>query len=112
MKEIKAFIKPSRVNYVVEALKAAGFVSMTLSKGEGTGAHEQIDAKLDLEFLITDSLVVKLELVCNNEESEKVMHLIFENARSSGSGDGIIYVTNIEDAFYIKTGKSLKRYDF
>lgn len=32
MKEIKAFIKPGRVQKVVEALKEAGFESVTLSK--------------------------------------------------------------------------------
>lgn len=33
MKEIKAFIKPNRVETVVEALKAEGFDCITLSKG-------------------------------------------------------------------------------
>lgn len=111
MKEIKAFIKPSRVTKVVEALEAAGFESLTLSKGEGTGTHVRPDASLDLEYFFTNSLVVKLELVCQNEEAEKAIQLICENARSPEHGDGIIYLTEIEDAFSIKTGESLKRFD-
>ena len=40
MKEIKAFIKPKRVQNVIEALSESGFKSMTLSQGEGTGAFK------------------------------------------------------------------------
>ncbi len=111
MKEIKAFIKPSQVTKVVEALEVSGFKSLTLSKGEGTGSHERPDASLNLEFFFANSLVVKLELVCQNEEVEKATQLICENARSHEPGDGIIYITEIEDAFKIKTGNSLKRFD-
>ena len=41
MKELKAFIKPNRVQKTIEALSDAGFKSMTLSQGEGTGALRQ-----------------------------------------------------------------------
>lgn len=111
MKEIKAFIKPSRVTKVIEALEVAGFESLTLSMGEGTGTHERPDASPNLEYFFTNSLEVKLELVCQNEEAEKAIQLISKNARSPEHGDGIIYLTEIEDAFSIKTGESLKRYD-
>ncbi|KAA3630170.1 MAG: P-II family nitrogen regulator [Bacteroidetes bacterium] len=111
MKEIKAFIKPSRVTNVVEALEKAGFESLTLSKGEGTGTHERPDATLDLEFFFTNSKVIKLELVCQNEETEKAIQLICKNARSPEPGDGIIYVTEIVSASRIKTGESLKRFN-
>lgn len=111
MKEIKAFIKPLKVTRVVEALEAAGFESLTLSKGEGTGTHKRPDASLDLEFFFTNSEIIKLELVCQNEEAESAIQLICENARSPEPGDGIIYITEIEDAYRIKTGDSLKRFD-
>lgn len=111
MKEIKAFIKPSRVHKVVEALKEGGFESVTLSKGEGTGAHTRKDASPSLDFHFTDSPIVKLELVCQNEESERAMAVISTNARTPMPGDGIIYITEIEDAYRIKTGESIKRFD-
>lgn len=111
MKEIKAFIKPSRVTKVVEALEKAGFESLTISKGEGTGTHKRPDASLDLEFFFTNSEIIKLELVCQNEEAQEAVRLICENASSPEPGDGIIYLTEIEDAYRIKTGESLKRYD-
>lgn len=111
MKEIKAFIKPKRVQVVVKSLRDAGFESVTLSKGEGTGAHKEPDASPSLGFHFTDSPIVKLELVCQNEEVEKAVQLICGKAKTPEPGDGIIYVSEIDDAYRIKTGKSIKRFD-
>lgn len=108
MKEVKAFIKPGRVQKVVEALKEAGFESVTLSKGEGTGAYKSKEAAPSLDFHFTDSPVVKLELVCQNETSERAVKVIGEHARTHERGDGIIYLSEIKDAYRIKTGKSIK----
>lgn len=110
MKEVKAFIKPNRVQTVVEALQIAGFESVTLTKGEGTGAHKQKEASPSLDFNFTDSPVIKLELVCQNEEMEKAVQLICGKAKTPEPGDGIIYVKEIDDAYRIKTGKSIKKH--
>lgn len=111
MKEIKAFIKPKKVQIVVKSLRDAGFESVTLSKGEGTGAHKDSGASPSLDFHFTDSPIVKLELVCQNEEAQAAIETILKNGKTEEPGDGIIYIANIEDAFQIKTGDSLKRYD-
>mgnify|MGYP000624305737 CR=1 FL=1 len=109
MKEIKAFIKPKKVQVVVKSLRDAGFESVTLSKGEGTGAYKDPDASPSLDFHFTDSPVVKLELVCQNEEMEKAVQLIIGKAKTPEQGDGIIYVSEIEDAYRIKTGESIRK---
>ena len=57
---------------------------------------------------MTNSPVIKLELVCQNEEAQSAIEIILENGKSEEPGDGIIYISNIEDAFQIKTGDSLK----
>lgn len=111
MKELKAFVKPNRIQKVIEALSDSGFKSMTLSQAEGTGAFKAKGAKPSLDFHVTDSPVVKLELVCQNEEAQSAIDIITENGKTPEKGDGIIYVTSIDDAFKIKTGESLKRYD-
>lgn len=109
MKEIKAFIKPNRAQKVIEALSDAGFKSMTLTQGEGTGKFKAKGASPSLDFHVTDSPVVKLELVCQNEEAESAIEIILENGKTPKPGDGIIYLSNVEDAFQIKTGESLKQ---
>jgi len=111
MKKKKAFVKPNRIQRVIEALSDNGFKSMTLSQAEGTGAFKAKGARPSLDFRITDSPVVKLELVCQNEEAQAAIEIILKNGKTEEPGDGIIYIANIEDAFQIKTGDSLKRYD-
>ena len=51
--------------------------------------------------------MVKLELVCQNEEAQAAIETIIANAKTDGPGDGIIYLSEIEDAFHIKTGESI-----
>ncbi|WP_317041582.1 P-II family nitrogen regulator [Cyclobacterium lianum] len=93
---------------VVVSLRDAGFESVTLSRGEGAGAHRQKDASPSLDFHFTDSPIVKLELVCQNEEMEEAVQLICGKAQTPEPGDGIFYVSEIDDAYRIKTGDSLK----
>lgn len=109
MKEIKAFVKPKRVQLVVESLRDAGFESVTLSKGEGTGAYKSKNASPSLDFHFTDSPVVKLELVCQDEETDKVVKLISEKARTPEPADGLIYISEVADAFRVKTGLSIRQ---
>lgn len=111
MKEIKAFVKPNRIQKIIDALTDNGFKSMTLSQAEGTGAFKAKGAKPSVDFHITDSPVIKIELVCQNEEAQEVIKIIVANGKTEEPADGIIYLTDIEDAFQIKTGESLKRYN-
>tara|TARA_R110001592_G_scaffold46967_4_gene149270 strand:+ start:1644 stop:1982 length:339 start_codon:yes stop_codon:yes gene_type:complete len=108
MKEIKAFVNQNRIHEIIEALTDNGFKSMTLSQAEGTGAFKAKGARPSLDFHVTDSPVVKIELVCQNEEAQAAIDIILAHGRTEEPGDGIIYLSNIEDAFQIKTGESLK----
>jgi len=109
MKEIKAFIKPSRLEKVVAALHNNGYESVTLSCCEGTGSFKREDSRPSLKFHFTDSEVIKLELVCQNEEAQKAVEIICENAKTPYPADGIVYLSDINDAFRIKTCDSLKQ---
>ncbi len=107
MKEIKAFIKPKRLGNVVEALREKGFDCVTLSECEGTGSYKREDSSPSLKFHFTDSKIIKLEIVCQDEKTDEIVQIICKNASTPSSGDGIIYVTDVIEAFKIKTCKSL-----
>jgi len=112
MKEIKAFIKPTKLEEVVEALKEKGFESVTLLACEGTGTYKREDSLPSLKFHFADSKMIKLELVCQDEETEKAIKIICKNAATPYPADGIIYISDVKDAYRIKTCKSIKRFDF
>jgi len=112
MKEIKAFIKPNKLEKVVEGLKENGFESVTLLECEGTGTYKREDSLPSLKFHFADSKIIKLELVCQDEEAESAIEIICKKASTPYPADGIIYISNIKDAYRIKTCKSIKKIDF
>jgi len=109
MKEVKAFIKPIRLEKVVETLNENGFESVTLSESEGTGTYKRQDSVPSLKYHFTDSKMIKLELVCQDEDVDKIIEIICAEARTPYPADGIIYVANVIDAYRIKTGKPCKK---
>lgn len=108
MKEVKAFIKPIKLEKVVAKLREKGFESVTLSESEGTGTYKRKGSVPSLKYHFTDSKMIKLELVCNDKEVDEVIDLICKNAQTPYPADGIIYVSNVVLAYRIKNGKSLE----
>ncbi len=108
MKEVKAFIRPEKVGKIVPALKEAGFENISLIAGEGTGQQmDRMDASPSLNFYITDSHIVKLELVCEDERAEKAIHIVSEFGSTNRPGDGIIYLSNVERVCRVKNCERL-----
>ncbi len=109
MKELKAFIKPGRLEKVVASLRNNGFESVTLSCCEGTGSFKREDSRPSLKFHFTDSEVIKLELVCHDEEAQQAIEIICKNAVTPYPADGIIYVSDVTDALRIKTCEPIEK---
>ncbi len=104
MKEIKAFVRPNKVNDIVHHLKDAGFENMSISSAEGTGKLQDEDAFVSQKFSITDSEVAKLELVVGKNDVDKVVHIISEQGKTLNPGDGIIYVSDVNQVYRVKDG--------
>ena len=105
MKEIKAFVKPFKVNDILNQLLQSGFPNITVSMAEGTGNFNSEESSLSTHFSITDSKVAKIEIVCDDSEVEKIVDIISTKGRTGNSGDGIIFVSDIEKVYRVKTGK-------
>ncbi len=102
MKEIKAFIRPNKVNDIVHRLKEAGYENITISMAEGTGKFQDKRAFVSQKFSITDSEIAKLEMVVENSDVKTIVAIISENGKTINTGDGIIYISNVEKAYRIK----------
>jgi nitrogen regulatory protein P-II 1 len=103
MKEIKAFVKPFKVNDIFHHLLEAGFPNLTVSMAEGTGSLENTDPTVSTQFSITNSQVAKIEIVCKKENVDKIVAIISEQGRTGNPGDGIIYVSDVEKIYRVKT---------
>ena len=101
MKKIEAIIKPFKLDDVREALTEIGITGMTVSEVKGFGrqkGHTEIyrGAEYAVDFLPK----VKVELIIADEDVERVIDVIIENARS-----GKIFVLPVEEAIRIRTGE-------
>lgn len=112
MKEIKAFIKPFKVNDILNQLMEAGYPNLTVSMAEGTGNFKGNESSISTHFSITDSKVAKIEIVCQETDVDKIIAIISEYGRTGNPGDGIIYVSGVEKAVRVKTGKEEERNQF
>ena len=106
MKKVEAIIKPFKLSLVKEALHEVGISGMTVSdvKGFGrqrgsTGGIDKIE-EYDDEFLVK----MKLEVIVEDEDAEKVAEAIKQAAYSGKIGDGKIFIYNIYPVIRIRTG--------
>ena len=109
MKEVKAYIRHHKVNHVIEALELGGFNDMTLIdvKGITRGLpREEYHYSLELAEKYMD--VIKLEIVCRDEEAERAVQIIEKTAHTGRRGDGLIFVTPVQTVVRIKTGEKWK----
>ena len=107
MKKVEAIIKPFKLSSVKEALHEVGISGMTVSdvKGFGrqrgsTGGIDKIE-EYDDEFLVK----MKLEVIVEDEDAEKVAEAIKKAAYSGKIGDGKIFIYNIDQVIRIRTGE-------
>ena len=89
MREVKAFIRRTRTNDVIKALRKRDFKSMTITEVEGTGRYTRPDSEPSLKFPITHCKMTKLELICKKEEVEAIVDIISEMVVPEKKGMGL-----------------------
>jgi nitrogen regulatory protein P-II 1 len=95
------------IGKVIEALEREGFFDITLIdvKGLTTGLPGE-KYRYSLELAEKYMNVVKVEIVCRNQDVERIVAIIQENARTGKKGDGLVFVTPVEHAVRICDGES------
>lgn len=104
MKLVTAVIRPSRVDDVKEALKAAGVLGMTVTEVQGFGrqlGHTEIYR--GAEYKVDLIPKVKIEVLTDDESSSRIADAIAAAARTDSVGDGKIWTTEVVGAVRIRT---------
>ena len=107
MKEIKAYVKIKAIENVVWELKNAGLNCMTIIDVSGLGdlLIDPEHCKYSWEFVSKMSKVVRIELVCKDEDVENAVNIIRQCGCTYEAGDGIIFVLPVERAVKVRTGE-------
>lgn len=106
MKEIKAFIREEKLIDVAKHLKKDQFCCFTVFEGEGVGNYSDEDTQFpSLKFPFLHNKIVKVEIVCDMEDVDKVIGTIRTHAHTGKRGDGLIYVSTVETQVRIRDGE-------
>ncbi|MEM8670665.1 MAG: P-II family nitrogen regulator [Planctomycetota bacterium] len=104
MKLIIAIIQPSKLDPVREMLSDAGVHGMTVTEVQGFGRQKgHTEIYRGAEYTIDFQPKVKLEVVVEDGEFDRVVEIIGDKARTGQVGDGKIFVSDIEKAVRIRT---------
>ena len=104
MKLVIAVIQPSKLDPVRERLGEAGVQGMTVSEVQGFGRQKgHKEMYRGAEYSIDFQPKVKVEIVVDDADVDKVLEIIADTARSGNVGDGKIFVADIEKAVRIRT---------
>lgn len=102
MKMIRAIVRPEKEEAVVKSLEAAGFPSITKFDVLGRGKQKG----LQIANAVYDELAKSfLLLVVEDGQIPKAVEAIHAVARTGNFGDGKIFITHVEAAYTIRTGK-------
>jgi len=109
MRKIEAIIRPEKLDEVRRAIEAVGYPGITVTGAEGHGRQKGVTQQWRGETYRVDFLPkVKLELVVNEADVERLIQAIVKAAKTSAAGavgDGKIFVSDVRDVIKIRTGE-------
>ena len=109
MKEIKAYIRTSKVETVLQNLHDIGIDALTIIDvmALGRGMMDPKQYKYSVECVDRYSKIAKIEIVCTDEDLEDITEVIRSCAYS---GDGLIFISDVSQAIKIRTGETGSRF--
>jgi nitrogen regulatory protein P-II 1 len=107
MKMIKAIVKPERFEFVKKALEDKGFNGMTITEVKGRGEQKGITLEYRGGLMTVDLLPkVQIEIVVRDSDTDTLVGIIMEAARTGKIGDGKIFIMPVEKSIRIRTGET------
>ena len=103
---VTAIIKPFKLEEVKEALRGAGILGLTVSEVQGYGRQGgKSETFRGSEYTIDFVPKVKLEIVVDTADVDKVFDLIGTHARTGKIGDGKVWATDLDRIMRVRTGE-------
>ena len=106
MKLITAIIKPFTLEDVKSGLEQIGVVGMTVSEVQGYGRQKgHTEVYRGAEYAVDFVPKVRVEVVVDDEDVDKVAEVIVDAARTGKIGDGKVWSIPVETAVRVRTGE-------
>ena len=103
---VTAIIKPFKLEEVKEALRGAGVLGLTVSEVQGFGRQGgKSETFRGSEYAVAFVPKVKIEVLVNDSEVDKVVDLIGITARTGKIGDGKVWAIETSRTMRVRTGE-------
>ncbi len=107
MKKVEAIIKPFKLDEVKEALQEIGIQGLTVTEVKGFGRQKgHTELYRGAEYVVDFLPKIKLEIIVNEPDLQKVVETIQKAAKTGRIGDGKIFVFPVEEVIRIRTGET------
>jgi len=106
MKLVTAIVKPFKLDDVKAALETLGVVGLTVSEVRGYGRQKgHTEVYRGAEYTVDLVPKVRIEVLTDDLDQDKVVDTIVESARTGKIGDGKVWVTSIDAVVRVRTGE-------
>ena len=103
---VTAIIKPFALEEVKDALRGAGSLGLTVSEVQGFGRQGgKTETWRGTEYKVDFVPKVKIEVLVESTDVDKVMEIIASAARTGKIGDGKIWAVPLDSIMRIRTGE-------
>jgi nitrogen regulatory protein P-II 1 len=107
MFKIEAYLRPSALESVQQALGELGIAGMSVTEVRGFGrqrGHREVyrGAEYRIDFVPK----IKVEVVVKESLRDQAINTIVEAAKSGKVGDGKVFTTAVHEAVRIRTGET------
>ena len=107
MKMLKCIVRPNALEDVKEALSKLGVVGMTVGEVKGFGrqkGHKELYRGAEYNIDFTPKLMI--EVVVNDDLTDKAVDAVRAAAQTGNIGDGKIFIVGVDEVVRIRTGET------
>lgn len=109
MKEIRAIIRPNRLDRLRTALREVpGFPGLTVLRAEGFTAPSALAKRTDAEELTDFSPKLMVSVLAETDMVDRIEQVILEQCRTGHVGDGLLWTVEAGAVRRIRNGAALE----
>ena len=106
MKLVTAIVKPFVLGEVKDALERLGVLGLTTSEVQGFGRQKgHTEVYRGAEYSVDFVPKVKVEVVVDDEQADRVVQAVVDAAHTGRIGDGKVWVVPVENVVRVRTGE-------
>lgn len=106
MKLVTGIVKPFKLDDVKAALETLGVLGLTVSEVRGYGRQKgHTEVYRGAEYTVDLVPKVRIEVLVDDLDADKVVDTVTEAARTGKIGDGKVWVTSVDTVVRVRTGE-------